>query len=107
MNIAACEEFEGWLEVTLSPKANSKMSPELQLDIDVENQLKCGPVASRTESNAYGIFWTDGMKKCKLFFAFESKAMYNEYTAYLERTLRWLDQDRRGKCVHRFLIQSN
>lgn len=95
MNVAPCAEFDGWLEVTCCPKA--KLSLDLLLDLDIEYRLKCGPVASRTQNNVFGLFWTMGMKKCKLFFALGTKEMYDKYTAYLERVLRSLKEYKLGK----------
>lgn len=99
MNMRASEDFNGWLAVTCWPMPNNKLSLDLLIDIDIEDNLKCGPVASRTMSNAYGLFWTVGMKRCKLFFAFQNKAIYDNYTAYLEDVLRSLKKDRIGKYL--------
>lgn len=92
-----CEEFNGWLEVTCCPAPNDKLSSNLLFDLDIENHLKCGPVASRSRSNVYGLFWKIGVKRCKLYFAFENKAIYGHYTAYLENVLRSLEEYQIGK----------
>lgn len=101
MNVAPCAEFDGWLEVTCCP--NTKLSPDLLLDLDIEYRLKCGPVASRTQNNVFGLFWTMGMKKCKLFFALETKEMYDKYTAFLESVLRSLEEYKIGKFFLHFI----
>lgn len=92
-----CEEFNGWLEVTCCSAPNDKLSSNLLFDLDIENHLKCGPVASRSRSNVYGLFWKIGVKRCKLYFAFEDEAIYRNYTAYLENVLRSLEDYQSGK----------
>lgn len=105
MNMRACDEFDGWLEVTCCPMPNDKLSSNLLIDLDIEHNLKCGPVASRTMSNVYGLFWTVGMNRCKLFFAFQNKAIHDNYTAYLENVLRSLKEYRIGKNLLQMSIR--
>lgn len=110
INMRQCEEFEGWLEVTCSQSSNNKVSMNLDFDINIESNLKCGPVASRTKCHVYGLFWTIGAKRCKFFFAFENKAIYDVYIAYLEKTLQALEMDRNSKHLLSFvflLLQSH
>lgn len=89
------DKMEGWLQVMCYPKRYDEVAPYFLFELDIK-ELKCGPVASRTNSNVYGLFWTVGSKRCKLFFAFVDKSDYDLYVGYLKDILRSLE-----KCVRR------
>lgn len=78
------------------PKRYDEVSPYFLFELDIK-KLKCGPVASRTNSNVYGLFWNMGSKRCKLFFAFENKCDYDSYVAYLKNVLRALEKLVKGE----------
>lgn len=103
LNVQINQEFDGWLDVECEPNLNDKLSQYLFLRIETAKGIKCGPVASRSKNNVYGLFWTVGEKKCKLFFALQNKAVYDSYSVYLEEVLNSLETSILGE--HPFSLQ--
>lgn len=92
------DEFGRCIQIIGCPTNEADIFPYINVDIDITD-VKQGPVASRTRSNVYGIFWSHGVNRCKLFFSFENSTIYNSYATYLKDLLRYLEQIQIGKCI--------
>lgn len=84
------------MQVICYPKNYKELTPYFTIDIDIMD-VKFGPVVSRTKMNVYGLFWNHGEKRCKLFFAFDNAEIYNTYTVYLKKLLKYLEKIQIGK----------
>lgn len=58
--------------------------------------VRVGAAASRTKSFAYGIFWKNNRKRCRLFLAFQDKQSCNEHMTHLKRSIDSLEHYRKG-----------
>lgn len=96
MNIKPLNEGSHCIQVFCYPQSYSQVLPYYVFDININN-LKFGPAASRTKEHVYGLFWTYGSKRCKLFFAFDNGESFKDYTDYLKGLLRTLEKHQIGK----------
>lgn len=96
MNVKPLDEFGRCIQIICYPEDYNDSSPYFNIEIDIMD-FKFGPVASRTKMNVYGIFWMHGEKRCKLFFAFPNTSMYDSYTNYLKKLLKFLEQIQIGE----------
>lgn len=58
--------------------------------------VRVGSAASRTKSFAYGIFWKNNRKRCRLFLAFEDKQSCTAHMKWLKRAIDSLEFYRKG-----------
>lgn len=96
MNMKPFEGITGWLHAMCYPKIYGDELPYFVFELDVRN-LKFGPVASRFKNNVYGLFWEVDGQRCKLFFSFENKSIYDAYVGYLMNLLQTLEKYVQGK----------
>lgn len=59
--------------------------------------VKIGSAASRTKSFAYGIFWKNNRKRCRLFFAFTDKQSCTRHMEWLKKSIDSLENYRKGE----------
>lgn len=57
--------------------------------------VRVDTAASRTKALAYGLFWKNNRKRCKLFFAFTEKAKYIEHMGWLKHAIDSLEEYRK------------
>lgn len=67
------------------PPDNSDLLPYFTSTIDYAS-IRLGPVASRSKSHTYGLFWDCG-KKCRILLAFHDKDTKKRYVKYLKNLL--------------------
>lgn len=53
--------------------------------------------ASRTKSLAYGVFWKNNRKRCKLFFGFERNGLFQQHIEWLRAAIDSLEDYRKSK----------
>lgn len=99
LNVKPLEKLDGWLQVMCYPKRYDEFSPYFLFELGIKD-LKCGPLASRSQPYVYGLFWNVGIKRCKLFFSFLDKSSYDAYIMYLKNVLRALETCVNRKCLH-------
>lgn len=61
--------------------------------------VRVGSAASRTKSFAYGIFWKNNRKRCRLFLAFDDKQSCTTHMKWLKRSIDSLEFYRKGMCL--------
>lgn len=58
--------------------------------------VRVGSAASRTKSFAYGVFWKNNRKRCRLFLAFQDKQSCSMHMKWLKQSIDSLEQYRKG-----------
>lgn len=53
--------------------------------------------ASRTKSLAYGVFWKNNRKRCKLFFGFERNELFQQHIEWLRAAIDSLEDYRKSE----------
>lgn len=66
--------------------------------------VRVGSAASRTKSFAYGIFWKNNRKRCRLFLAFQDKQSCSTHMKWLKRSIDSLEFYRKGMATTTTII---
>lgn len=95
VKIEAIQCFPCYLKISFYDNDdNTKGDPLAVIRINIPG-VRVETAASRTKTLAYGVFWKNNRKRCKLFFAFTEKAKYMEHMCWLKRAIDSLEDYRK------------
>ncbi|XP_031620918.1 uncharacterized protein LOC116339276 [Contarinia nasturtii] len=82
------------VQINVYPQNYNELKPHFSIAIDYE-KIRSGHVRSYSRQNVYGILWCsdehDMMKKCRIFIAFEDKAMHQKFSKYFRKLLKFFN----------------
>lgn len=100
VKIEAIQCFPCYLKISFfyHDDVQTKEDPLAVIRINIPG-VRVETAASRTKSLAYGVFWKNNRKRCKLFFAFIEKTKYSEHMNWLKHAIDSLEDYRKSGCL--------
>lgn len=96
VKIEAIECFPCYLKIVFYHEDDvSREYPISTIRLNIPG-VRVGSAASRTKSFAYGVFWKNNRKRCRLFLAFQDKQSCSMHQKWLKQSIDSLEHYRKG-----------